>query len=326
MRNGVLSAGSMVFLFVLAAAAQAEPAKETAPAASSAVAAHEPEPSRDDSGSWERFTSASRALAIDYPNGWHKLEKTQQFPYVVTIKPTPPSADANTMAPTVIEVFKYYHASRTLPFAKGTSEEILEKFLTEVLPSTGQPGTRLVKQEPITVQSVPGRVAELQGKDPRGDTELQIMVMASIKDDVLVALFCQSPQGEFAAMRAVCEHVIRTVEPFSADPKVTDNILMDEESGRLGNDALAALQVGDGNRMVEAFEEAIRINPGYPVSHLNYGSILMTLAKEQQADESGTLLDRAEEELKQAVRLFEQSGDPVLALYARADRLLSQRR
>jgi hypothetical protein len=239
------------------------------------------------------------------------MESINQFPYTVTVEPAPPNPDIAAAAPLVIELFKYYHLSTTTQFGQGKPEEVLNRFVTTTLPSTAAMA-QIVSQWDVTVQGVPGKLVEMKATDKRSSTPLQMYVLAAVKDDVLSTVFCQSPEQEFQTHRPMCEEVVKRVEPFSAGR--ADNEMLDAESAKLTEAALDAVKAGDAKTFMEKFEQALRINPGDPTTHMNYGSLLMQFAGAQPpGDNQATLLNRAEGELVTAANMFQVNYKPKLA-------------
>jgi len=136
--------------------------------------------------------------------------------------------------------------------------------------------------------------------------------VVAVKDDVLSTVFCQSPEQEFQTRRPMCEEVVKRVEPFSAGRP--DNEMLDAECAKLTEAALDAVKTGDAKTFMEKFKQALRINPGDALTHMNYGSLLMQLAGAQPAGESqANLLNRAEGELVTAANMFQVNYKPKLA-------------
>ncbi len=252
------------------------------------------------------FKSPSRSVRLWYPKGWHVLESKDQYPYLVTVEPTPPNPDLTAMTPTTIELFKFYHVSLTMAFGRGTPREVLEQYI-KTLPSLGGGGT-ILAQRTLTVQGAPAQLIEMQAKDPRGTIPLQMFILASVKDDVLASLYCQAPAAEFETHRRLYEAVARRVEPFSTNPNQPDNAALDGESAQLGLEALTLLKAGKPEGVVERFERAIRMNPADASTRMNYGSVLMTVAKNQTGQTREAMLARAEQEFRLAATLFEMAG------------------
>jgi tetratricopeptide (TPR) repeat protein len=253
---------------------------------------------------WETFQNRKRGVKIAYPRGWHVLETADRFPYMVTIEPTPPSPDLAAATPTVIELFKYYHLATMTTFGRGDPAEVLERYVSDVLPTSG-PGATVMQQRPASVQGVPARLVELRASDPRNQVPLRLMVLAAVKRDVLVSLFCQAPEAEFEQHRAMCDEVVRRVRPFSSDAAQSDNEQLDAETNELMQQAHRAFQAGDMRTAVGACERALRINPGEPLVHMNYGSLLLEAGKREPAGKGqDAVLGRAWQELDAANRLF----------------------
>lgn len=251
------------------------------------------------------FKNAARGVRICYPKGWHVMETADRHPYLVTIEPTPPDRRLEVMAPVVIELFKFYHASLTTPFGR-TSEEIVTRYMDGAIKS-GK-GT-VVETTMVHVQGVKARLSMVEAADPRNPSlKLKMFILAAVKDDVLVGLFCQSQEDEFERRRELFRSVVARVEPFSKDPAHADNAQLDRESGRMANEAMAALKADDGRRLGELFEQALRINPGDAATHMNLGGTLFALSRSASGQMQAEMLERSERELLVAAQYFEAGG------------------
>ncbi len=255
---------------------------------------------------WASFANPERGVELFYSKEWHVLETADRYPYLVTIEPQKPDPDLEVMSPTVIEFFKYYHVSQTAQFAGKSADETLKHYVDEVLPSLGQ-NVEVIATQDMAVQAVPAKLVELKAMDPRGESLLQMLVLAAVKKDVLATIFCQAPQVDFEQNRALCEQVARRAQLFADDDSKPDNAMLDAVTRRLTEEGLDALKTGDGQTMVGKFEQAIRMNPADIDAHMTYGNVLMLLAKDQSGDDRLTLLQRSEHELQMAVYFLQRT-------------------
>ena len=267
-----------------------------------------PQVPRRDAPELALFRNPNRSVRLWYPKGWHVMESADQYPYLVTIEPTAPSPDLQAMAPTTIELFKYYHVSLTMNFGQTSARDVLDRFV-KTLPTLGGGGT-VLEQRSLIIQGVPAKLVTLQAKDRRSPTLLRMFVLAAVKDDVLATVFCQAPDTEFDSRRSLYEAVATRVEPFSIDADNADNARIDRESARLTNEALTLLKAGDGKGVAERFEHAVRINPGDAATRMNYGSVLFMAARDQSGDTRATLLNRSEQELQLSAKFFQTAWAP----------------
>ena len=251
------------------------------------------------------FHSQRRGVRIAYPRGWYLKERPERTPYVVTIKPDPIIDPPAGIAPIVIELFKYYHASGMFGLERvGTTEELVEWHAHTAV----EIGHRIVSQTPLQIQGGSARLDETEMTDSKTGATYHMLVMAAAKGDVLSTLYCQASTAQFETYRDMCNEVMRRFQPFSAG--ASDNTLLDRESNRIESEGITAFREGDGKTFFARFEEAMQRNPANASHHMNYGSLLMVVAQKAAVADREAILQRSERELQQAAVLLQVTEKP----------------
>ena len=162
------------------------------------------------------FESRTRGARVAYPKGWATTVPDEPSPYVVVIRPSVPKEQAvGGQAPVVIELLKYAGASARFGLeASASGDDLVDRFLERFT----EGGGRVLREEPLAVQGVPGWLVEAEGTDPTGVTHRMLLYLAA-EHDVLAALFCQAPPEAFESYRGLYHEVINRLEPFVDAPR-----------------------------------------------------------------------------------------------------------
>ncbi|MCI0559970.1 MAG: hypothetical protein MN733_15885, partial [Nitrososphaera sp.] len=219
------------------------------------------------------FANSERSVRFWYPEGWHVIEKLHQHPYVVTILPVRPNPNAQYAEPVAIELVKHFHASRTLNLRVADDQKLLEEYTAGLFPSGGA----IMRKEKRDLQGAPAMLMEVKAKGPERST-YRVWVLAAVKQDTLVALFCQAYVDRFETYQSIFEEIIRKAEPFSSNPLNSDNAIMDHANQARIDQVQLALQKGEGDKARQLFEQAIRDNPGDAATRMHYGAFLLSVA------------------------------------------------
>jgi hypothetical protein len=248
------------------------------------------------------FERPERDVRLSYPKVWHLKDRLDRHPYTVTITPKPFDPSARDF--TVLELRKFYHASRTLGLKADSEAELLELFLRKFR----EKGAQLLDQHPVQVQGVTGQRMEARVAGPK--SVIRMLVLVAVKDDALASLYCHAPAADFERFRGFFEAAAERWAPFAAAQGQSDNARLDAESARLTQGAVEAVQRRDETSAVSRLQEALRANPGDIATRAAYGSLLFDLALAKQDPQRGAALARAEAELQSVVEWLEALGDP----------------
>ena len=251
------------------------------------------------------FGRPERDVRLAYPKGWNVLDRMDRHPYTVTASPDP--LPPTSGAPTVLELRKYYHASRTAGVKPDARDRLLESYLDKLR----EQGARIGDRWAVTVQGVPGIAVEARRVGAKSVSRLLLVLAA--KDDVLAVVYGQAPSAAFDAQRPLFLAAAERVAPFSADPANPDNTRLDAESRTLTEQALMAIKNGSAADAVGKMQTALRANPGDMVGRVAYGSLLLDLGLQEREPQRGASLARAEAELRQAAEWMEAERDPAKA-------------
>lgn len=248
------------------------------------------------------FARPDRSVRLPYPKGWHVQEHADRHPYVVTTSPDP--LPPRTDAPTILELRKYYHASRTTGVKAATGEQLLEGHLEKFRAQ----GARITDRTAITVQGAPGLRAE--ARIASATSSIRLLLVLAEKDDTLAVLYCQAPASTFESQRRIFESAAGRFEPFSADPAQSDNAAIDLEGKHLTAQALALLKAQNVAEAVGRLQQGLRANPGDIAMRVAYGSLELDVALQKSEPQRASLVRRAEAELRQAAEWLERQANP----------------
>lgn len=248
------------------------------------------------------FIRPERSVRLWYPKGWQMQERADRHPYTVTASPDtlPPSTDN----PTILEVRKYYHASRTTGVKGGTDTQFLEGYLAKFR----EQGARITDRQETGLQGVPALRVEARAAGAKGAS--RILLVVAVKRDTLVVLYCQAPVGAFDEQQRFFEAAAERLEPFSTDPVASDNDALDLEGTRFAEQALAAVKTGNVTEAITRLQTALRANPGDTATRIAYSSLQLDLGLQQREPQRSAFLQRADAELHQVSEWLETQANP----------------
>ena len=248
------------------------------------------------------FVRPERSVRFPYPKGWHVQERADRHPYTVTAspEPLPPRMDVST----ILELRKYYHASRTTGIRPAAGEQLLDVYLEQFR----QQGARITDRRDAAVQGVPALKVEVRVVGSKSAS--RILLVLAVKDDTLAVLYCQAPTSKFSAQLGFFDAAAERIAPFSADASQSDNAGLDLESKRLAAQAMAALESGNATDAIDRLQQALRANPGDIMTRMAYGSLQLDVALQNAEPQRSTLLQRAEAELERAAEWLQAEAAP----------------
>ncbi len=250
----------------------------------------------------EVFVRSERSVRLPYPKGWHVQERADRHPYTVTTSPDP--LPPRTGTPTILELRKYYHASRTTGLKAAAGEQLIESYLE----TFRRQGARITDRHDATVQGVPALEIEARAVGSKSATHL--LLVLAVKDNTLAVLYCQSPAGTFDAQRGFFDAAAERFAPFSTDASQSDSAQLDLESKRITEQALIELKSGNVADAMSRLQQALRANPGDLMVRMAYGSLQLDVGLQKSEPQRTAFLQRAEAELQQAVAWLEVEADP----------------
>jgi hypothetical protein len=248
------------------------------------------------------FARPERSVRLSYPKGWHVQERADRHPYTVTTSPDP--LPPRTGTPTILELRKYYHASRTTGLKAATGGQLLEGYVEKFRAQ----GARITDRSGVTVQGAPGLRVEAHTASAQSST--RILLVLAVTDDTLAALYCQAPASTFESQRGLFEAAAGRFEPFSTDPAQPDNTVMDAESKRFAAKALDSLKAQHVTEAMNQLQQALRANPGDVATRTTYGSLQLDVALQERQPQRSALIQRAEAELRQVAGWLEAQAAP----------------
>ncbi|MBI2094052.1 MAG: hypothetical protein HYT88_04945 [Candidatus Omnitrophica bacterium] len=187
--------------------------------------------SNESSEEWAEFSDSKVGIRMWYPKGWQaqtgKISYGDGYRLMLTPQPPDPQ-NPKALLPTVVDLSKIYQASATMKLGDGEPLERLNRYVERFL-TTG--GATIVEERSLPVQDAATRYFEAHVRDASGLPRRYLIVLAALRRDVLVTMFCESQDRDtFEWLRSKCEAIARRIEPFSFEATHRDNMRVHSQS------------------------------------------------------------------------------------------------